>query len=44
MQIKMVVAKATTIFYGGDTQNRTGESEFCRLVPYRLAMSPHKSH
>ena len=25
---------------GGDTQNRTGESEFCRLVPYRLAMSP----
>ena len=27
-------------FYGGDTQNRTGESEFCRLVPYRLAMSP----
>ena len=27
-------------FYGGDTQNRTEEWEFCRLVPYRLAMSP----
>ena len=25
---------------GGDTRNRTEEWEFCRLVPYRLAMSP----
>ena len=28
------------VFIGGDTQNRTEEWEFCRLVPYRLAMSP----
>ena len=26
----------------GDTQIRTGESEFCRLVPYHLAMTPYK--
>ena len=27
-------------FYGGEYRNRTDESEFCRLVPYRLANSP----
>ena len=26
---------------GGDTRIWTGESEFCRLVPYHLAMSPY---
>ena len=25
---------------GGEYRNRTDESEFCRLVPYRLANSP----
>ena len=27
-------------FFGGEYRNRTDESEFCRLVPYHLAMSP----
>ena len=27
--------------YGGVTRIWTGESEFCRLVPYRLAMTPN---
>ena len=26
---------------GGVTRIRTGESEFCRLVPYHLAMTPY---
>ena len=29
-------------FIGGAYRNRTDESEFCRLVPYRLANSPYK--
>ena len=29
------------LFSGGDTRIRTGESEFCRLVPYHLAISPN---
>ena len=35
--------KRTLIFnvlFGGEYRNRTDESEFCRLVPYRLANSP----
>ena len=28
-------------FIGGAYRNRTDESEFCRLVPYRLANSPY---
>ena len=30
-------------FFGGDTQIRTGESGFCRPMPYHLAMSPYWS-
>ena len=28
------------ILYGGGTRNRTGESRFCRPLPYHLAMPP----
>ena len=27
--------------FGGAYRNRTDESEFCRLVPYRLAKAPN---
>ena len=31
-------------FYdGGAYRNRTDESEFCRLVPYRLAKAPYNN-
>ena len=32
-----------SVFHGGATQIWTGESEFCRLVPYHLAMAPSKA-
>ena len=40
ISLKKGLHESEVLFSGGDTQNRTGESEFCRLVPYRLAMSP----
>ena len=41
MQLAKRLAASTFCYYGGTTQIRTGESGFCRPLPYHLAMVPY---
>ena len=41
ISLKKLLEKSQGVFAGGTDQIWTGGSEFCRLVPYHLAMAPY---